>query len=210
MGQRIGFGLSDEAVQDPDLVSAIRDYERIYPAEGHILRWHLDRARESFESIDLDTAETIVLHSDFAQWNLLFESGRLTGILDFEATHLNYRVADFALSWRGYQDEVIDGYQEVHKLTDPDWDLLIPAYWSWLFLGVKAAIIAMTSGKVPPHRFEWQIEHLQKRSRLLAQRAPQYPRTKGGPYTASEALRSSRAIPDPSGEAWQSHPVHQP
>ena len=180
MGQRTGFCLSDEVVHDPDLVSVIRDYERIYPAEGHILRWHRDRARESFESIDLDTAETIVLHSDFAQWNLLFESGRLTGILDFEATHLNYRVADFALSWRGYQDEVLDGYQEVHKLTDLDWELLIPAYWSWLFAGVKAEIKAMTSGKVPLQRFGWQIKHLIRRSGLLAQRAPPYLGPKGG------------------------------
>jgi aminoglycoside phosphotransferase (APT) family kinase protein len=176
MGQRRGFCLSDDMVRDTALVSAVRDYERICPAEGHILRWHLDRAQESFDSIDLPRAETIVLHSDFTQWNLLFEAEKLTGVLDFEATHLNYRVADFALSWRGYQDEVIDGYQEVHKLTDLDWELLIPAYWSWLFHGVKADIKAITSGKVPPHRFEWQIKHLMRRSGLLAQHAPQYPR----------------------------------
>ena len=175
MGQRQGFCLSDEVVRDPELVSALQEYERIYPADGHLLRWHLDQIREGFESIDLDNAETIVLHSDFSPWNLLFESEKLTGVLDFEATHLNYRVADFAMSWRGYQDELIDGYQEVHKLTDLDWQLLIPAYWSWLFIGLKSEIKAITSGKVPPHRFEWTINHLMRRSGLLAQRAPTYP-----------------------------------
>ena len=79
------------------------------------MRWHIDRAQENFERIDLDRAETIVLHSDFAPWNLLFEDERLTGIIDFDGTHLNYRVADFANSWRGYQDEVIDGYHDMHS-----------------------------------------------------------------------------------------------
>jgi len=180
MGQRGGFGRSDEVIRDPELVSLIRVYERIYPAEGHIMRWHLDRAQEAFASIDVETAETIVLHSDFARWNLLFEGERLTGILDFEATHLNYRVADFALSWRGDQDEVIDGYQEVRKLTRLDWELLVPVYWSWIFLGVKKEIQAMISGKIPPYAFEWQVKHLMKRSGLLGQRAPRYPGHKSG------------------------------
>ena len=180
MGQRRGFSLSNELIRDPELIPAVQQYERIYPAEGHIMRWHIDRAQESFERIDLDRAETIVLHSDFAPWNLLFEGERLTGIIDFEATHLNYRVADFAASWRGYQDEVIDGYQEVHKLTDLDWQLLIPVYWSWMFHGVKGAIRAMVSGKVSPHGFEWQIRHLMRREGLLGHRADRYPGLKSG------------------------------
>ena len=175
MGQRGGFGRSDEMIRDPELVSLIRSYERIHPAEGHIMRWHLDRAHEAFERIDVETAETIVLHSDFTRWNLLFEGDSLTGILDFEATHLNYRVADFALSWRGQYDEVIEGYQEVQKLTDLDWELLVPVYWSWIFLGVRKEIKAMLSGKVLPHGFEWQVNHLKKRSGLLGRQAPQYP-----------------------------------
>jgi hypothetical protein len=100
----------------------------------------------------------------------------LTGILDFEATHLNYRVADFALSWRGDQDEVIEGYEEVHPLSERDRQLLIPAYWSWLFLGVKTEIEAMTSGKASAHGFDWQIKHLLRRSPLMRELgAREYP-----------------------------------
>lgn len=175
MGQRGGFGRSDELIRDPELASSIRAYERIYPAEGHIMRWHLERTQEDFARIDLESAETIVLHSDFTRWNLFFEGENLTGILDFEATHLNYRVADFALSWGGEHDEVIDGYQEVHTLTDLDWDLLVPVYWSWIFIGVKKEINAMLSGELPPHGFEWQVKHLMRRSGLLGRRAPRYP-----------------------------------
>ena len=175
MGQRRGFSLSDEVVGDSELIPAVQEYEAIYPAEGHIMRWHIDRARERFERIELDLAETIVLHGDFAPWNLLYEGNKLTGIVDFEATHLNYRVADFANSWRGYQDELIDGYQEIHGLTDVDWQLFIPVYWSWMFLGVKDEIQAMASGKAPPPDFEWQIRHLMRREGILWEPADRYP-----------------------------------
>lgn len=173
MGQRGGFCRSDEFVQDPELIPLIQGYERVCPTEGHVLRWHLAEAQEMFGRLHLDGAESLILHSDFAPWNLLFQDGRLTGILDFEATHLNYRVADFALSWRGDQDEVIDGYQEVHKLTDLDWDLLVPIYWAWTLLGVKKAIQAMQDGGPPP-TFDWEIKHLLKRTGLIGRLAPPY------------------------------------
>ncbi len=175
MGQRKGFSLSNDLVGDPELVATVREYEAIYPAEGHIMRWHIDKAQQAFERIDLDGAETIVLHSDFATWNLLFEDEGLTGIIDFEATHLNYRVADFANAWRGNQDELIDGYQEVHQLTDLDWELLAPAYWSWMFIGVTDAIKAMVSGTAPPIDFDWQIRHLLRREGLLGKLADPFP-----------------------------------
>jgi thiamine kinase-like enzyme len=146
MGQRRGFSLSNEVVCDPELVATVREYEGVCPAEGHIMRWHIERAQEDFEGIDLDGAETIVLHGDLAPWNLLFEGEKLTRILDFEGSHLNYRVADFSNSWRGYQDEVIEGYEEVQPLTDLDWQLLVPVWWSWMFIGVKDEIKAALSG----------------------------------------------------------------
>jgi hypothetical protein len=92
---------------------------------------------------------------------------------------LNYRVADFANSWRGYQDDVIAGYEEIHRLTDLDWQLLIPVWWSWLFIGVKDAIKAMVSGEKPFNDFEWQIRKLTKREGLHGQRAERYPGLKG-------------------------------
>src|SRR6266536_1117645 len=72
-----------------------------------------DRPRAAFARLDLRRAEIILLHGDFAPWNLLFENDCLSGIVDFEASHLNYMVADFALSWRADQDDVLAGYADV-------------------------------------------------------------------------------------------------
>ena len=181
MGQRRGFGLSDEVICDPELDDVIRQYEKLRPSEGHVLRWHIDQAREWFDRLDLDQTETTVLHSDFAPWNLLYEGESLTGILDFDATHLNYRVADFALAWRGYQDEVIEGYEEVHILSGLDRELLVPAFWAWLFIGVKQVIKATLAEKGTPPSLEWQIKHLLRRDGIVGRTAPPYSGRRGRP-----------------------------
>ena len=93
---------------------------------------------------------------------------------DLEVSGKNYRVADFANSWRGHQDQVIDGYQEIHELMDLDWQLLIPVYLPWTFTGAKDQVKAMVSGKVPRNDLEWQIRHLIRGEGLLGQPADRY------------------------------------
>ncbi len=175
MGKRRGFGLSDEVIRDPKLIDSIRMYEQHRPSEGHILRWHIDQATEVFDRLDLNYAATTVLHGDFAPWNLLYEGEDLTGVIDFEATHLNYRVADFANSWRGYQDEVIEGYDEASRLSDLEWELLVPTYWAWMFIGVGRSIESALAENVAPPDFEWQVRHLLRREGLAGRLARSYP-----------------------------------
>ena len=139
------------------------------------MRWHIDKAMETFHRLDLDDAVTTVLHGDFAPWNLLYEGESLTGVIDFEATHLNYRVADFANSWRGYQDEVIEGYEEVSNLSELDRELLAPAYWAWMFIGVRQAIETALADNVAPPDLEWQIRHLLRREGLMSRLVDPYP-----------------------------------
>ena len=175
MGQRRGFGLSEEVIGDPGLINSVRKYEKLRPAEGHVMRWHIDRAKEAFGRLDLNDAVTTVLHGDLTPWNLLYEGENLTGIIDFEATHLNYRVADFANSWRGYQDEVIEGYDEVSKLSELEWELLVPSYWAWLFLGVKQTIDTTFGKKGALPDLEWQIRHLLRREGQAGSLVDPYP-----------------------------------
>ena len=175
MGQRMGWYLSQEVLLDPELAAAINDYGLLFPNEAHVLQWHIEKVRENLATLDTSVAEPIVLHSDFTNWNLLFEDERLSGILDLESTHLNHRVADFALSWRGNQDEVIEGYQEVRQLDELDWQLLIPAYWAWLLIGVKDAIKKDVAGGRSSLRLDWQLKHFSRRSKYFGEYSEPYP-----------------------------------
>jgi len=179
LGQRAGFCYSDELIRDPELTDCLRAYEHLYLTEGHVLRWHLEQAQAAFAIAKVEEIASLVLHSDFTPWNLLFEDERLTGVLDFEFTHLNYRVADFAMSWRGIYDEVIEGYREVAPLTDLEMALIVPVFWSYLFHGVKDEVKAMLSGQAPEHDFAWQVKLLLRRSKLLGRDIPAYPGAKG-------------------------------
>ena len=177
LGQRNGFVLSDALVGAPSLVAAIRRYEKAKPDIGYILRWHIERSIEVFTTLDHAASEKLVLHSDLISVNLLYDDSELTGILDFEATHLNYRVADFALSWRGRDDDVISGYEEVERLSDLDWQMLVPTFWSWLFIGVEKVIERTSEDQFHKLDFSWQVKLLSRRSKLfgdLEEAGPSY------------------------------------
>lgn len=174
MGQRPGCRMADEIVADPALHEALAGYERFFPDDAHLLRWHAERAVDLFRQVDVGLARRTVVHSDLAFWNLLFEDGELTGIVDFDATHLNFAVADFACSWRGKYDAVIDGYDEVRPLGDLDRHLLAPVFWGWLFIRVADDIGAMLAGTAAPARLEWTISKLPLRSPKMAAGAAPY------------------------------------
>ena len=175
LGQRTGFLLPDEMLNDPSLTAAIRKYEAARPDIGYVLRWHIERAVERIATLDLDGADKLVLHSDFIASNILYDNGELTGILDFESTHLNVRVADFALSWRGCYDDVIYGYEEVHRLSDVDWQLLVPTFWSWLFIGVGNWIERASQEELRQVDFTWQIKLLTRRTKLFGDLIEPFP-----------------------------------
>lgn len=175
MGQRAGCVRAEELVADPRLTEALRAYERVAPRAARIMRWHQESAHEQFGRLDLQDRHLVVLHGDFADRNLLYQNGRLTGILDFEATHLNHRVAEFALAWRGRRDALVLAYDEVHPLDDTDWALLAPTLWSWAFIGVADAIEQILSGAVPAHDFDWQVGMLLRRSPLMGAAQAPYP-----------------------------------
>jgi aminoglycoside phosphotransferase (APT) family kinase protein len=172
--QRGGFTGPAELLADPQLDHWLRVHELANRDEGRMLRACRDTAMGWFADNPTEDAARSVIHGDFTPWNLLFDNGRLTGVLDFEATHYTFQVADFALSWRGYQDNVLRGYDEVRALSDLEWHLVRPAFWAWLFIGVKDLLAAHYGDTQPvntPLNLGWQIVHLHKHSALLAHKA---------------------------------------
>ena len=170
---RVGQPPVRDVVFDPQLGDALRFVERHFPHQGRILRWHHETAARRFAEVT-GPAPTTVIHGDFNSRNLLFVGDRLSGILDFEATHFDYRVAEFALAWRAHRDEVVLGYDEVTKITETEWQLLTPCLWAWAFYGVAVEVERMRRGEVAPHGFDWQVEMLLRRSSLMGPDADAY------------------------------------
>ncbi|MFC8800478.1 phosphotransferase enzyme family protein [Promicromonospora sp. NPDC057138] len=171
-GQRDGFALPRETISDPLLDQWLTVHERRLPEEGRILRAYREAAAAQLADHESDVPSGVI-HGDFTRWNLLFDGGALSGILDFEACHNNDLVADFALAWRGDHDEVIRGYDSVRPLSETEWRLVWPTYWAWLFLGVKEMLAehySQPGGASNPADLEWQVRHLLKDSDLLRAR----------------------------------------
>lgn len=168
-GRRAGFVLPRQAVDDPLLDRWLRVHEQRLPQEGRILRAYREAAAAHLADPEID-APSGVIHGDFTPWNLLFNRGGLSGVLDFEACHHNHLIADFALAWRGDHDEVLRGYDAVRPLSQLEWHLVRPTYWAWLFLGVReilASHYSQPGGASRPAGLEWQVRHLLKDSELL-------------------------------------------
>jgi aminoglycoside phosphotransferase (APT) family kinase protein len=134
-GQRGMWRRCEQILGDPTLDDLLTAHERTRPEEIPILRWHLHRARARIVGLSLQDRPGIVIHGDFAPWNLRFEHGRLSGILDFELAHWDHRIGEFALAWRGKYDDVIHGYAEVSPLEPEEWELLTPLWWAFLIDG---------------------------------------------------------------------------
>ena len=172
---RPGFPRADEVLHDPELEPLLHSYEAVSPKDADILLFHLQWARGHLPKLPKD-ASTTILHGDFAPWNLLLEDdGTLSGILGFEATHRGLRVSDFALSWRGYQDEVLEGYDSIVPLDSESIDQIMPAYFAWLFMGIKDQLRrGITHGSSQAADLSWEIAHFLRREGLLAAHVPHY------------------------------------
>ena len=53
----------------------------------------------------------MVVHGDFAEWNVHYEDGRLAGVIDFGLTHVDTRPYELAIARTYRAPQVIDAYR---------------------------------------------------------------------------------------------------
>ena len=167
-GQRNGWRRCEDILCDATLEPLLMAYERTNPFEALALLWHLERARALIAPLAPREQAGIVVHGDFAPWNLLFHDGQLTGILDFELSHSDHRIADFALAWRGRYDDVIRAYDEVSPISAEEWALLTPLWWAQLLEGACRDIRARVRDD------GWTVKMLLRRSPLMGAASSAY------------------------------------
>lgn len=161
LGQRPGWLRCEVIVADTTLDEILAANEPSSPEEIRHLRQHLEAARGQISNLQPDNWPGQIIHGDFTPWNLHVQGNHLTGILDFELSHWDHRIADFALSWRGQYDDVIHGYHEVSPLAEGEWQLLTPLWWAQLIEGACRNLRHNTWDD------GWTIKKLLQRSPLM-------------------------------------------
>ncbi len=131
-GPRPGFRRVERVLADPAVETTLATVEPRLGEEAAFVRWHLERARARLEGIDLVRRPGSLTHGDFTPWNLRYQDGRLSAILDFELAREDHRVAEFAHAWRGKYDAVVHAYDEVLPLEPEEWAILTPVWWLFL------------------------------------------------------------------------------
>jgi Ser/Thr protein kinase RdoA (MazF antagonist) len=105
-----------------------------HPEEADEIHRYLTITREQLNALDAEHQPAQLIHGDFHTRNLLYRGGELAGIMDLDLVHVNHRIADFAISWRGMHDEVVRGYEDESPLEAVEWELLTPVYRAWYLM----------------------------------------------------------------------------
>ena len=58
-------------------------------------------------------------------------------------------------------------FNESRPRSDVDWKMLVPTFWSWLFMGVGDWVERTSPDELQQSNFSWQIKLLSRRSRLF-------------------------------------------
>jgi Ser/Thr protein kinase RdoA (MazF antagonist) len=143
---------------------------RVVQDEAAIMLDYADRARARFAALRAEQLPVLVTHGDLIGGNVLYSKGTLSGIIDFDFTHLDHRAADFAWTWRGKNDDFVYGYEEVTPLTAADRALLAPAYWASVLDSARIELLWGDPGNQPERRGQVSlpgvVEYLRRRSAL--------------------------------------------
>ena len=91
------------------------------------------QTRDALAALGADRLPVMVVHGDFAEWNVHYEDGRLAGVIDFGLTHLDSRPYELAIARTYRAPQVIDAYRAA--LAAADWPLsdleeaaIVPVY----------------------------------------------------------------------------------
>jgi len=101
LGQRPGWqpqhhGLTKR--DDPDWAACVRGLTRASPRLGAWAQATAARAQAALAAIGAADLPVMVVHGDFAEWNVHYQHGRLAGVVDFALTHLDSRPYELAIA----------------------------------------------------------------------------------------------------------------
>jgi Ser/Thr protein kinase RdoA (MazF antagonist) len=184
LGQRPGWLRRDEVLgprsDGPTVEEAIS--AGVVKEDATVMLAFAARAKRRLEALRTARAPLLVNHGDLNGSNVLYRNGQMSGIIDFDFTHLDFRAADFAWTWRGRNDDFVYGYEEVTRLSAAERDMLAPAFWvtvlesarmELLLGGLGQGAASMNRNGPPPGRpkvaMRGNVAYLQRESAFTGQ-----------------------------------------
>jgi homoserine kinase type II len=113
-GQRPGWRAQHQGITvhtGLDWVACVSSLSEISPRLGAWAFAAAENARAALAAAGAAELPLTVVHGDFAEWNVHYESGELAGVIDFGLTHLDSRPYELAIARTYRAPEAIDGYR---------------------------------------------------------------------------------------------------
>jgi Ser/Thr protein kinase RdoA (MazF antagonist) len=101
LGQRPGWRAQHRAVTvhaGAEWAAGLRGLTRVSPETGAWARAAAARARAALAAIGASDLPVMIVHGDFAPWNVHYQHGRLAGVIDFGLAHLDSRPYELAIA----------------------------------------------------------------------------------------------------------------
>jgi Ser/Thr protein kinase RdoA (MazF antagonist) len=121
-----------------------------------------ERVCERLDSLASSRWPVTMAHGDLIAQNLLFDRDRLSGVLDFDAVHIDLRAADLACARRSRHDEVVRGYLEVAELSDVECAALDDLWRANVLRYASRLLCGNTTGRELTTELEWCVKQLGK------------------------------------------------
>jgi Ser/Thr protein kinase RdoA (MazF antagonist) len=114
IGQRPGWRPQHSAVTvhaDDRWGERVRGLASVSPRLAAWAQAAATQARESLAALGADELPVMVVHGDFAEWNVHYDHERLAGVIDFGLTHVDTRPYELAIARTYRAPEMLDAYR---------------------------------------------------------------------------------------------------
>jgi homoserine kinase type II len=114
VGQRHGWRAQHSGVTvhtGIDWRDCVRGLLEVSPRAGSWLESAAAEVRSALAAVGAGELPLMVVHGDFAEWNVHYAGGRLAGVVDFGLTHLDSRPYELALARTHRSPETADAYR---------------------------------------------------------------------------------------------------
>ena len=99
----------------------MRGVAAVSPRLGSWAQAAAGQVRDALAAIGADHLPVTVIHGDFAEWNVHYRHGRLTGVIDFGLTRQDSRPCELAIARTWRAAEAADAYRA--ELARSGWPL---------------------------------------------------------------------------------------